>query len=488
MEFCAGSARLSSALKERGFAVVPVDWDKNRHTTFARCINIDLTKPGARILFKQLLATKRLRYVHFAPPCGTGSKAREKPISQALQAQGAPSPKPLRSSEHPSGFPWLSGLDLQRVISANSIYSFCAWALPECLNANILVSAENPKSAYLWEIEPWPSLLSDRRLEANDHQVCMLGGTRDKWSRWLATRGLFTSLQMVCDKSHIHKPWGFTAPSLTSGWNFATAEEAEYPAILCQRVAQLVHDKVVKDGAILVPGELQPWGMTDLQLRHLNRASTGKLPRGKVLPQLVSEFDRIEELGTYTEAKNTRLLRQYNKGVPNGTNKAQQVFIFGVFREPGDFLKQAIECKHPIDILHSVDDLTKTALFNILTLGPEAITNKRQKFMDNLELRARELEADEHLLHESMPAHVRNIMAGKRLLLLRELASAAGSKDTGLHKLLTEGTHLTGVTSPSGELFKRVVPAQVTEQELRTQAQWQRAADNSLTKLSDKRF
>jgi hypothetical protein len=95
VEFCAGSARLSSALKERGFAVIPVDWDKNRHTTYARCINIDLTKPGARILFKQILATGRLRYPHFGPPCGTGSKAREKPISQALRDQGAPSPEPM---------------------------------------------------------------------------------------------------------------------------------------------------------------------------------------------------------------------------------------------------------------------------------------------------------------------------------------------------------------------------------------------------------
>ena len=313
----------------------------------------------------------------------------------------------------------------------------------------------------------------------------MLGGTRDKWSRWLATKGLFTSLQIVCDKSHTHKPWGFTAPSLTTGWNFATAEEAEYPAILCQRVAQLVHDKVVQNGAVPIPGELQPWGLTDMQLRHLSRAATGKLPRGRTLPQLVSEFERIEERSTYVEAKNTRLLRQYNKGLQDATNKAQQVFIVGVFREPEDFLKQAVECKHPIDILQNVDDLTKTALFNILTLGPEALTNKRQNFMNNLELRAKELESKEHQLHESMPDHVKKIMFGKRLLLLQELALAAGSKDTGLHKLLTEGTHLTGVTTSSGELFKRVIPAQVTEQELRKQAQWQRVAEIGSFKLSD---
>ena len=111
VELCAGSAGLASALKELGFAILPIDWTKNRHTTFARCVSIDLTKDSARILFQQILDTGRVCYCHMAPPCGTGSKAREIPISKQLKARGAPEPKPLRSSQWPLGLPTISGTD-----------------------------------------------------------------------------------------------------------------------------------------------------------------------------------------------------------------------------------------------------------------------------------------------------------------------------------------------------------------------------------------
>ena len=92
----------------------------------------------------------------------------------------------------PLGLPTLVGSDLQRVQSANLIISFC--------------SAGNPWNAYMWQIPSWSLLLTNSQFEIVDHQVCMLGGTRDKWSRWLASKGLLTSLRLVSENSHKHEP------------------------------------------------------------------------------------------------------------------------------------------------------------------------------------------------------------------------------------------------------------------------------------------
>ena len=111
IEVCAGSAKLSRAFKDVGFATIPIDWANNRHTSRVRCLQMDLTRPESKLLFDQLVDAGNIAYVHFAPPCGTGSKARERPISAADRLRGAPEPKQLRSDEYPLGFPWLQGVD-----------------------------------------------------------------------------------------------------------------------------------------------------------------------------------------------------------------------------------------------------------------------------------------------------------------------------------------------------------------------------------------
>ena len=482
VELCCGSAKFSRALKDLGFAVLPIDWGKNRHLAAVRFLSMDLTSDSAYVLFQQIIDTGSVSYVHAAPPCGTGSRARERPISAELKRQGAPEPKPLRSEAYPSGLPTLTGQDKHRVEAANLIYKFVLWAIYICLDLFILTSAENPKNAYLFLLPGWVELLQDPRVEANDHQVCMFGGLRNKWSRWVATKGLFSSMQITCDGKHTHLPWGFTAEALKPGWNFATAEEAEYPKVLCQRAAQLVHEQVVLSGALPVPGALSDSGFKDRQSKHLNRAATGKLPRGRVLPQLVSEFEFVTEMSSFQASKQLKLLRQYSKRDNDGPKHLKSVFIVGHYREPSVFLECAIQCKHPIDIMQNVDDITKRALFNILTLGPVALTEMRVSVIERLKARALELDSDELALHEGMPEHIRPIMKGKRLLLLQEVMLEAGCVDAGLHDLMVNGTRLTGLATPSGELFRRINPAEITEAELREQAQWHRSAGEMMAK------
>eukprot|EP00973_Karenia_brevis_P006559 892588-Karenia_brevis.AAC.1 len=65
----------------------------------------------------------QIRYVHFAPPCGTATRARE------IRRAHGPDPKPLRSVDHPNGLPNLSGDAKAKVDSANLLYEFVALAM-----------------------------------------------------------------------------------------------------------------------------------------------------------------------------------------------------------------------------------------------------------------------------------------------------------------------------------------------------------------------
>ena len=68
-------------------------------------------------------------------------------------------------------------------------------------------------------------------------QHCMYGGKRDKWAAVLSNWSKAHRLRRICDKSHTHEPWGVRKEAK---WRFATAEECEYPAGLCESFADLV--------------------------------------------------------------------------------------------------------------------------------------------------------------------------------------------------------------------------------------------------------
>ena len=68
-------------------------------------------------------------------------------------------------------------------------------------------------------------------------------------------------------------------------------------------------------------------------------------------------------------------------------------------------------------------DLMVRALFTNLTSSPHQISLDRCKFLKKWTTIAQALEPQENQLHALMPVHVRGVMQGKRILLMRELAS-----------------------------------------------------------------
>ena len=97
-----------------------------------------------------VLQSPRLVAIHLGLPCGTASKARDRPISKELQQLGVPSPAPLRSAEYPLGIPGVSGVNATKLAKANELYKLGLEIILFAYKRQVVISVENPFSSYLW--------------------------------------------------------------------------------------------------------------------------------------------------------------------------------------------------------------------------------------------------------------------------------------------------------------------------------------------------
>eukprot|EP00973_Karenia_brevis_P042830 5929090-Karenia_brevis.AAC.1 len=143
-EVFAGSARLAYALKQEGFTVLAIDHAGNKDRPLVPTLNLDLVKKSEQELFWGMVSEHKLKYVHFAPPCGTATRARE------IRRSNGPDPKPLRSDQYPDGLPSLTGAAKDKVDSANELYQFVSAAVVKLTQNCIAWSIENPERSYMW--------------------------------------------------------------------------------------------------------------------------------------------------------------------------------------------------------------------------------------------------------------------------------------------------------------------------------------------------
>ena len=95
LEIFCGSGNLTVQLRLSGVDALGVDWKGNRHKPDRKClVELDLTRDEDVKKLWEIVVNKNVKYVHFGPPCGTFSRAREKPISAKLKAQGVREPQP----------------------------------------------------------------------------------------------------------------------------------------------------------------------------------------------------------------------------------------------------------------------------------------------------------------------------------------------------------------------------------------------------------
>ena len=496
VEICAGSAVLSAEAQRRGFQVFPIDHSHNRFRAAAAILVVDMSSPDSRQLLPQLFEAVKPQWCHMGLPCGTCSRAREKPVHSSLRSLGAPNPRPLRSPEQLFGISDLTPSESTRVQAANEVYRTAEVLIYHCFLLQIFISLENPERSWLWAIL---AVLVKRRPDTAYHQwffgladvsfdACMHGGNNPKATRLKSSPNLFETLSIKCDKSHIHATWKVRKTNGT--WKFDTADEAIYPAILVRRMVECVVRQ-------LPPGLLEASWRT---FRFEALQQTGV--QHKMQPPLIPEYASIDWLPAVPHAPPCKILESpwptggNNKGAEDvetadsaDSDKAdhRSLFKIGFYFSPEAHVDLALRLEHPASLFNLVPDGLRRNIFILLTEGCHAMARRRIGYLQHMLETQKLLASDEEELRKTMPEHVNEVTAGKPLCLFRRLLEETGFPDMEVCTIMERGVPLTGVEPDSPLYPKKYRAAQLTTEQLDHQALWRRKAMVGKTMTDDER-
>ena len=436
LELCAGSAKLSAAVRSTGIPVVPIDHKHNRHATRCKVVELDLSLPHAwnQLLF--LLDNYTVLACHIAPPCGTCSRARGIPM-----ADGTPGPQPLRSEEKPLGITGLTYKDQMRVDGANSLYDVLGRFVEELHSRGVPWSIENPTNSLMWSLHYF--LFAVVHGEWINCHACAFGSSRKKLTTFLVSdAGLYKSLEKYCPGNHDHEPWGFDPVAAT----FNTAKEAEYPDGMCRTFADIVQSIVTQKGLIV----------DDFMSKSPARAPQAQ-KRGRRIPQIVSEFlwTKTMLLASVPAIDHKKCLLHDCGDIPAGSKLLRTeadkgksgdltLCVFGGYRSMQQFVETSRQLWHPYDELKNLPDSMIKSLFWYITTAPADITKHRMERLNRLKLLCQQLQPLETQLHEQMNNSIASVLQGKNILLMRQVAEEIGWPDMGVFEEMTQGFRLTG--------------------------------------------
>ena len=82
--------------------------------------------------------------------------------------------------------------------------SYC----PLATSKGVLTTMENPSNSYFW-LTCWVKVLQSQiETFQTDFQVCMYGGSRDKWTKILSNFQLIQGMDIKRNRQHEHAAWG----------------------------------------------------------------------------------------------------------------------------------------------------------------------------------------------------------------------------------------------------------------------------------------
>lgn len=479
LEIFCGQAKLSAALRSRGFQVFSIDHKARRGIAI---LQLDVSIQSQRQLAADLLRHPLLFYAHFAPPCGTASSARSIPLPQMQDP-----PKPLRSIEEPLGLSSLSGLDLVRVTAANGLYSFTALACIDLDAFQKVWSVENPGSSLMWLHPDMLKLATLPSVIAVAFHTCMYGAERRKETAIWANAQEFKAMERSCDDNHYHLPWGLTSGSKRT---FATTEECAYNKQLAAAWADVVVNVAINRG--LSP---QPNTMLDVTPQHsrqqqvTNKAVLGMLPRGKTIPPLLTDLMKPAE-AILPESIDPRTLTvgariPDSKFFPAGTKLLRLIAfdkkggddekateggkisaVLGIPRDPLDYLAEVCKLVHPVVQQMRVPEVITLSMKRSAAQVAELRAKWAKQALDTI----RELADAEKELHNKLPAHAQKILKRKRLLFFKRQLELIDYPDAKIADEMVEGHPLFGWLAASNVFPPFLRPPQIHPDCLKTMA------------------
>ena len=467
VELCAGSAVLSSEASKQGFQTFAVDHEMNRFLPKSKIFLLDLSQETSQQLLSDMYRQMRPQWTHMGLPCGTASRAREKPVS----VWGAPQPRPLRDQNNLLGLDCLTESERHRVDCANKVYRTAEHVLFQIFLLGLWVSLENPERSWLWailamlvkqrnnaEYTEWYFNLVDTTFDA-----CQHGSSFAKTTRLKGTPGIFDHLAGRCSGDHEHAKW--QVQKLNSSWVFNTAAEAEYPRLLAQRMVAAV-------AAHLPPGLLD-FTRRKFRLDLLQQADK----QHRLAQQLISEYRQILCTDTPPLTGAFKILGEPSTAGDNYKGPTDETkYKIGFYFSPAEHFDRAIRLKHPALEFHVVPDVLRVNVFRLCTLGPHAMAQMRISALKDIMKLKLEMAEQERRMREGMEKHVQVVTKGKPLLLWRKLLEETNFPDMNVFKYMKEGVRLTGPEDPSPLYMTKYAPASLTVEQLDHQAIWKRRA------------
>ena len=143
-----------------------------------------------------------------------------------------------------------------------------------------------------------------------------------------------------------------------------------------------------------------------------------------------------------------------------------EVLTIGAPREPFDFLAKAVEAGHPKTKVARASRAMQSAVTNVFSSPVESVLEKRSAFLKKYLKRALALRDEEQQLHNKLPDHLKRILAGKKLLLFKEMLSDLDYSDTSVVDDVVSGFQLTGWARNTGVFDVKVRPPTLTVQQL----------------------
>ena len=402
-EIFAGSGNLSEAVRDAGLTVHAIDSVSKRQSGVSIHV-LDLTKENDISILLDVACHGAIVSAHFAPPCGTSLKARERPLPPELKGVVS---NPLRSSDEPLGISGLTGLDSIRVAAANKLYALTV------LVATILILSFLPSVLKIRAIhifgQLWPYLSSSIPGYNASGQHWPLVIFKLACMEANEISGPSSCSHQASTKTSTKHVMGHTStlPGSpyrgTSGAVFPTSGEKEYPKQLCAAMTAALVTFLSNKGVRFVAENFQhDTTMTARHLRHHgkkplpplmakywligDKSIAGSFSHSKPIKFIPKESENggsVIDFGNMNEADKKAYLQNLERDnatltgtVVRATRKFSEVEQwFGVWRTPEQSVQSAAKIHHPIDMQIPLPDLLLKAIAMVLDLGPQKVVS-----------------------------------------------------------------------------------------------------------------
>ena len=152
------------------------------------------------------------------------------------------------------------------------------------------------------------------------------------------------------------------------------------------------------------------------------------------------------------------------------SDESMQEMVVGVAWDAASFVSEAAKRGHPKHVLNGLPECLSIAIQKANRVSERDLCLQRTAELRRWFARAKELREEEEKVREGMADHLRVVLKSKRLLLMGEMLTASGYKDTGLHDEISKGFSISGPIPSKGVFKPCCEPAKLSVKELRAGA------------------